>query len=51
MSDVKNHAPDNTVVAIVANKLDLQADRVVTKEEGEAIAAKYNAIFMETSAK
>ena len=32
MADVKNHAPANTIVAIVANKLDLESERVVNKE-------------------
>lgn len=38
-------------IIIVGNMIDLQDRREVLKEEGEALAAKYNVLFIETSAK
>ncbi|KAJ5067643.1 ras-like protein [Anaeramoeba ignava] len=35
----------------VANKLDLQESRIITKEEGLDLAKKYNSPYFETSAK
>lgn len=36
---------------LVANKVDLPDRRVVTEEEGKALAEKYNVPFFETSAR
>ena len=38
-------------VVIVGNKIDMEAEREVTKEEGIAMANKYSAEFFESSAK
>lgn len=38
-------------VVVVANKSDLESDRVVSKEEGKAYAVGVDALFIETSAK
>ena len=35
----------------MGNKSDLQSEREVTKSEGEQLAEKMNAVFLETSAK
>ena len=36
---------------LVGNKSDLEVERQVAKQDGEAMAAKWNCAFMETSAK
>ncbi|XP_039293091.1 GTP-binding protein Rheb-like [Nilaparvata lugens] len=36
---------------LVGNKMDLHKERVVTKEEGRALAAQWRAAFIETSAR
>ena len=42
--------PDPPVV-LVGNKCDLEEKRVVTREEGEMMAASIGATFLEVSAK
>ncbi len=41
----------NVSIALVGNKIDLEANREVTFEEGKEFAEKNNLIFFETSAK
>ncbi|XP_023343355.1 GTP-binding protein Rheb isoform X2 [Eurytemora carolleeae] len=41
----------NVPVVVVGNKSDLQAEREVSREEGEGLAKDVNAVFLETSAK
>ena len=36
---------------LVGNKIDLEDQRVVSTEEGQALAKEYGLMFMETSAK
>ena len=43
--------PEDLVVAILANKTDLEETRVVSREEGEAFATSRGYIYLETSAK
>ncbi|CAJ0585594.1 unnamed protein product, partial [Mesorhabditis spiculigera] len=38
-------------IVVVGNKTDLKANRVVSREEGQMLANKWNAVFVETSAK
>lgn len=38
-------------IMLIGNKVDLEAERAVTTEEGEAFAQKNGILFMETSAK
>ncbi|CAG7919125.1 unnamed protein product [Penicillium olsonii] len=38
-------------IIVVANKCDLEKDRVVSEQEGEALARQFNCKFIETSAK
>jgi hypothetical protein len=48
---VEKNAPDGVVKLIVGTKSDLTENRVVSFEQGKALAASCNALFMETSAK
>ncbi|NXC40594.1 RAB17 protein, partial [Penelope pileata] len=47
----KEFLPDEIVIALVGNKMDLAAEREVTAEEGEEFARSRGLLFMETSAK
>ncbi|NXS99608.1 RAB17 protein, partial [Jacana jacana] len=47
----KEFLPDEIVVALVGNKMDLAAEREVATEEGEEFARSKGLLFMETSAK
>uniref|UniRef100_A0A6B2LLV0 Uncharacterized protein n=1 Tax=Arcella intermedia TaxID=1963864 RepID=A0A6B2LLV0_9EUKA len=38
-------------VVLVGNKCDMEAERVVSKEQGEMLAQQFNALFVECSAK
>ena len=38
-------------IILVGNKIDLESERMVSTEEGEAFAKKHNLLFFETSAK
>ena len=51
MKEIGKHADDNINKIIVANKIDSDADRVITVEEGENLAKQYNLQVFETSAK
>ncbi|GAA5984712.1 hypothetical protein JCM11641_002160 [Rhodosporidiobolus odoratus] len=42
---------DNVPMVLVGNKSDLAVARQVTKEEGAALAASWNAVFVESSAR
>ncbi|XP_056307198.1 GTP-binding protein Rheb [Danio aesculapii] len=46
------HTPDTQVpIMLVGNKKDLHMERVISCEEGKALAESWNAAFMESSAK
>ncbi|XP_049659026.1 ras-related protein Rab-17 isoform X2 [Accipiter gentilis] len=47
----KEFLPDEIVIALVGNKMDLAADREVATQEGEEFARTKGLLFMETSAK
>ena len=51
VNDIKNCAPANCVVALVANKSDLSDKRKVTYQEGKDKAAQLGFLFNEVSAK
>ncbi|KAL6072122.1 DNA-binding transcription factor rap1 [Balamuthia mandrillaris] len=42
---------DDVPMVLIGNKCDLQDQRVITVEQGEALARKFNCAFLETSAK
>lgn len=42
---------DNVPMLLVANKCDLTSDRVVSVEEGKALARKFKCRYVETSAR
>ncbi len=51
LDDCRKYSNQNLTIMLVANKCDLEAKREVSKEEGEAFAAKHGLMFLETSAK
>ncbi|ELP91941.1 hypothetical protein EIN_400010 [Entamoeba invadens IP1] len=42
---------DDVPIIVVGNKCDLESQRIVSKEDGQALADKYKADFLEVSAK
>lgn len=50
MRDIKTRAPPDCDIVLCGNKSDLENDRVVTAEEGMALAEEYGVQFFETSA-
>ena len=51
MDQVATKSPVGVPVILIANKIDLEADRVVSYEEGKAVADKFCIPFFEISAK
>jgi Ras-related protein Rab-1A len=51
VGEIEKYANDNVRIVLVANKCDMENDRVVTEEMGQKLADKYNMSFIETSAK
>jgi Ras-related protein Rab-1A len=51
LSDIQRYCVEDVVVLVIGNKTDLEAQRVVSFEEGKALADSYRASFIETSAK
>ncbi|KAJ3440787.1 small gtp binding protein rab8 [Anaeramoeba flamelloides] len=47
---IEEHAKENTCLMLLANKIDLEEDRRVTKKMGQEIANEYGMPFYETSA-
>lgn len=50
IDDVKNQRGESAIIAILANKIDVE-DPEVTEEEGRALAEDNQVIFKEVSAK
>lgn len=50
MRDIKTRAPSDCDIVLCGNKSDLDSDRVVSTEEGRALAEEYGVQFYETSA-
>ena len=51
VKELQRQASPNIVIALVGNKLDLQAKRAVPTEDAQAYADENGLLFMETSAK
>ncbi|KAG2210478.1 hypothetical protein INT47_002420, partial [Mucor saturninus] len=51
LEDVRQHANPNTVIMLIGNKVDLEKNREVSREEAEKFAKENNLFFLETSAK
>eukprot|EP01084_Bolivina_argentea_P002136 3937_1 len=51
MRNVEQHASNSVDLTIVGNKCDLEEDRLISKERGQALADEYGTKFFETSAK
>ena len=51
IDEVKSQSPKQILLVLVGNKIDLENERVVSKEEGEKFAYKYHIKFFESSAK
>jgi hypothetical protein len=50
MRDIRTRAPPDCDIVLCGNKSDLDADRVVTTDEGRMLADEYGVQFFETSA-
>ncbi|KAL6054604.1 Ras-related protein Rab-2-B [Balamuthia mandrillaris] len=51
LEDAREHASSSMIIILVANKSDLEHQRVVSTEEGRQFAQENGLIFLETSAK
>ena len=51
IEDVRNERGNSVIVAVVGNKIDKTEERCISREEAEAKAKQYGAIYYETSAK
>ena len=49
--DLKTNCDKNMLIMIIGNKLDLEEERDVSKDEAQTKAEQYNLAYMETSAK
>ena len=51
VNQIKEEAPQNVVIFIAGNKIDMEEERKVTTEEGKRLAEEFGYPFYETSAK
>ena len=51
VNQIKEEAPQNVVIFIAGNKIDLEEERKVSTEEGKRLAEEFGYPFYETSAK
>lgn len=50
METINKYTPSNLATILVGNKSDCEKERVISYEEGQALAEKFNILFKETSA-
>ncbi|XP_055349560.1 ras-related protein Rab-10-like [Paramacrobiotus metropolitanus] len=51
MRNIDEHASEKVEKILLGNKCDMEAQRVVSRQEGEAVARQHGIPFLETSAK
>jgi small GTP-binding protein len=51
IEQIREEAPQNVVIYLAGNKIDLEEERKVKTEEGKKLAEEYGFPFLETSAK
>ena len=51
INSIHEHADEKIIKYLIANKIDMNEERKVTKEEGQKMANQYNMKYFETSAK
>ena len=51
ISQIREEASQNVVIYIAGNKIDMEEDRKIKKEDGQKLADEYGFPFVETSAK
>ena len=51
IEQIREEAPQNVIIYIAGNKIDLEEERKVKTEEGQKLAEEYGFPFLETSAK
>ena len=51
INEIKDEISENVSIVLIANKIDNEQERKITKEQGEKLAGDYNVPFFETSAK
>lgn len=49
--NIEQHASEGVNKILIGNKCDMLEKKVISKEQGQALADEYNVKFMETSAK
>ena len=51
LKKIRKHGDEHAEVLLLANKIDLVNDRVVSEEDARALAAEYGVAHLETTAK
>ncbi|OHT10467.1 small GTP-binding protein [Tritrichomonas foetus] len=51
IQSLNENAPPGTIIFLVANKVDMESDRIIQPQDGQAKADKIGAIYFEVSAK
>ena len=51
VQQVKEHAQEDVIKILLANKADMKHEKVINTEEGEELARKNDMAFFETSAR